>query len=272
MAASALRFLEPDCPTWDDHGGRVYQYRQQKYRSVTSVLKCLEEPGIWEKRGRPFNERNEIFDYTFDEYKDDAALAGSYFHYRAGCDLARPAGLPLPKFEPTRPIPEVNWINNKGEMLNRVETFLIAMKYWRIFKSICHPRAVGTGVERFVYHPSGYGGRVDSVMSLDVEHWRSRVWQYGDHFNFLDKNGSFRQDDVWLVDFKTSREIQPEHHAQVWAYFKAWNYLMPVKCNRIAILRCNGETGWEFTETAGDPVLWDKAMEEAQTKQILFDS
>jgi len=191
---------------------------------------------------------------------NDATLCGTYLHFRIGAELSREAGLPIPLFEPKAPLPTSSYCK-KGEWYNRRDLFDVSLSYWEDFKRVMNPLALG--VERAVHHPSGYAGRVDLVLSLRTDGKKL----VGREF----KCDRINEKDIWLVDIKSSRLMSDEYYAQVWAYAQAWNYLFPRrKVNRIAILRLNGETGWEFVETNGNKLLWESAMGSAKQKGVLF--
>lgn len=262
--------MEPDNVTYDHHG-RVYHFAHRKYRSVTSVLKALEDDSRFRFAASKHNKVNP--DYPWHIWKDDSALCGDYLHYVVGCDMARECRLPKPPFDIERPFPNIAYIGKKGEERDRFDDYELALGFWDMFKEDVNPHIVGSGLERFVYDDEEeYAGRVDSVMKLDTKKLQEKFEEYcqGGNFNYALK-GKARDGDVWLVDFKSSRAIYDDYPAQVWAYMIAWNKMFPqYKCNRMAILRMNGETGWEFIETFGDPDHWQRALAAAREQGRMF--
>ena len=251
--------MSADAKVYNDQKGRVYDFGAGKFRSVTAVLDCLPQKE-WGFAIQKHGEQNP--EYEWEDYKDDATIVGTYLHFRIGAELAHEAGLPLPMFEPEEPLPEKTYYK-KGVGYNRRDMYEISLTYWEDFKRDMRPKVVGTGVERLVYHPSGYAGRVDLVLSLDPQKNMNRK-----HLKIKD---TITKDDVWLVDIKSSRKYDNSYAAQVWAYAQAWNYLFPFSLvNRMAVLRLNGETGWEFVETKGNKMIWESAMKAAAGKGALF--
>ena len=260
-------YLEPDEITYDDIG-RVYWIGGEPHYSVTSILGLIEDKSWLSGARQGHIKRNP--DYTWHDYTSDAMLLGTYLHYQIGAELAIDRGLPIPEFEPERLIPDRTYKAPDFEYYNRRECFEVAMSFWEDFKVITHPTVYSTGIERFLYHSTGYAGRVDCVLQFDVKRWMKEMVLFKRNFNLLSPP---RAEDVWLVDLKSSKSIYDEYPAQVWAYFQAWNERFPrFRCNRMAILRFNGETGWEFTETRGDKITWDRAMKVARDRGILSTS
>jgi hypothetical protein len=155
----------------------------------------------------------------------------------------------------------------KGVKYYRHELFEIMLSYWDDFLRITNPMIVGTGLERFLRHSSGYAGRVDCVMTIDPEVYKKEVGRCRQNF----KINAPKKNDIWLIDLKTSRNLSDSHHAQVWAYKQAWDEMFPEQTvTRMAILKMNGETGWEMKESTGNEKMWHDAMKIARRRGILF--
>jgi hypothetical protein len=197
--------------------------------------------------------------YDWGQYCNDAMMVGTYLHWRIGEELPLENNLPSPEFEPNRPLPDIEYLANDGEVHSRRDDFQVMMSYWYDFKRICAPKIFSTGLERFVWHGTGFAGRLDSIMNIDAEKYRDNVAGYREHFQFL-SGGTPKKNENWLVDFKSSKSVYETYPAQCWAYKIAWEERTNTKIHRMAILRMNGETGWEFKEVPEDPVTWNKAM------------
>lgn len=252
--------------TFDKHG-RVYEVNSTKYRSVTSILKTIEKMPWMKRAAEKHNERNP--DYPWKQYTNDAMHVGTMLHYRIGKELALENSLPIPEFESSRPIPFRSYINNKGEKHERREGFQVMLSYWEDFKEIAKPVIVGTGLERFVWHSTGFAGRVDSVMTFDnlSVNKALAITPNIQLLRPMDEHATER----WIVDFKSSKAIYETYPAQVWAYKLAWDERFPdLKADRMGVLRMNGETGWQFVEIGTEgAVMWRRAMKTAKQEGIL---
>jgi hypothetical protein len=232
--------------------------------SVTSALSLVSDKS-WLSRARGHWERKHG-EGSWDRYVGGAATLGTYAHYAFGCDLADASDLPYPEFEPNEQLPA-----------DRLEDYEDILSYWQDFCGIARPRIYEVGLEQFVWHSSGYAGRVDSVMVLDNQSIRDAIPFYADNFLIRGGPDSLRHDDVWLVDFKTSKSIYDTYPAQLWAYKEAYNErTRGAPVNRMAILRIHSNqqtwgnsTGWEFYESPGDPWTWEKAMDAAVAKGLI---
>jgi hypothetical protein len=135
------------------------------------------------------------------EIKDKRSFIGALAHYRLACKMAAKRGLPMPELQ----------INKTREIDSEVTQILnsIARKcdeWIELFK----PMAIK--VEQVVVNRElGYAGTIDLLVKL------------------LDK--------LFLIDFKTSRAIYPEHFAQVAAYINCFTEHL-----NAAILRTNEES------------------------------
>ena len=258
---------EPDQVTYDSKG-RIYVIGKKRMRSVTSILNLVKGDQPWMK----FAEKSHLKrnpGYGWRDYCNDAMMVGTYLHWRIGAELAKENNLPDPEFEPTRPLPDVIYKAKDNEMHSRRDDFQVMMSYWYDFKRICKPTIFSTGLERFVWHSTGFAGRLDSIMNLDVEAFHDNVGGFMQHFDFLDENGSPKEGENWLVDFKSSKAVYESYPAQCWAYKIAWEERTGTKIHRLAILRMNGETGWEFKEVPPDPATWNKAMRIARKEGFI---
>jgi hypothetical protein len=246
---------------------RYYGFENQAFISVTSVLDLVDDKDFLKPGGpadRSHRKRNRH--YPWEDYINDAALSGEYLHYWITSQLAREAGLPAPDFEMEAPHPIEVYTDKFGKMWSREENWHTMLKMWNEFQAAVGLRIHGVGVEQFLTHWSGYGGRVDLVVTMDSE--RFTKWVEGNRFTrsaemtFLSTR--FQPDDVWIIDIKSSKGIYNTYPAQIGAYFRAWNWTFPeAPANRMGILRFNAETGVEFYESDGDEQLWDRAMAKA---------
>lgn len=242
--------------TYFQKGKRFYETGGRKFISVTSALSLVESKG-WLFGARRAYEKKHGRD-TWPGYVNNAALLGTYAHYAFGCDLADWCNLPYPEFEPERPLPP-----------ERELDFEVIMSLWQDFCNIAYPEVYEVGLEQFVWHSSGYAGRVDSVLKLDHIGIQQAIPLYRRNFHILGGPETLSKDDVWLVDFKTSKAIYDTYPAQVWAYKEAYNERTKgAPVNRMAILRING-LGWEFYETPGDPWTWEKAITAAKEERYI---
>jgi len=263
--------MEPTC-TYDEYTnedgekfGRTYHWGKKKSPSVTTILDTYFKHDF---TGPAYHHNRRNPHYLWTPYTDDAKLVGSYLHYYMGCDLAEEAGIPPPKFDPEGPFPEdAYYFTKDGERIDRADAYDLQISFWGDFKRLFRPSVVGTGIERFLWHEEGYAGRVDAVLKFDAENLADNIAPFvGDEIKIQNE---FRADDVWVIDFKSSKGVYEDYPAQLTAYYNAWNRRMPhQQANRSAVLRINGETGWEFKECS-DPQGWAKALSAARNMGML---
>lgn len=276
---------EPDAVTYDCYG-RTYHFKGKEMRSVTTVLKMMEGARIWLRKAKVRHEKRNPH-YPWKQYTDDAMLVGTYLHYWIGVDLLErsKSNMPRPEFEPTRPIPDTDYTDVRGRHRNRIDDYEMMIAFWKDFARIANPIILGTGLERFVWHSTGYAGRVDCVLKFDWDF--ERMIRFRDRFVFDEENGRPRGDLTWLVDLKSSKAVYEDYPAQVWAYKLAWNERVPrYQVERTAVLQMNGETGWEFVEVTGRTpckinidghiqhipavAYWNRAMGEAKRQGLII--
>lgn len=223
----------PQPPNWcygSWLGNRTYIIDEKEYLSVSTVLKMAE---------------NFVNAHSF--AFSNAALVGTYIHYRVQCQLATDAGLPLPTFEPTEPYPR-----------DRMKRLHGAMKGWNDFYGMFSPDPIC--IEAFVYSQTGYAGRADLICTMDHSALEDFAILMKDQIRL--KRPALRDDDIWLIDFKTGK-FYPKYQDQLWAYKQAWNEHHPeFPVNRTALLFLN-ENGFEFREMVGQ-MNWDISLEKVR--------
>ena len=255
-------------PDWrkDIDERRYYGFEDQSFLSVTSVLELVDDKDFLRVGGpadRSHRSRNPH--YPWQNYTDDAALSGEYLHYWITSELARDAGLPSPDFEPERPHPDESYTDKFGTLWSREENWHTMIEMWDEFQAAVGLEIHGVGVEQFLTHWSGYAGRVDLVCKMDKDRFRNWIGKRRfDRDVEITSDGFFQDNDVWVIDIKSSKAIYDTYPAQVGAYLRAWNWTFPeAPANRMAVLRFNAETGVEFYESDGDEALWNRAMAKA---------
>lgn len=233
--------------TRDKRGvGREYNIDGRKFISVSSAIGLVVDKSFLDAIGEEWNKTHEM---TWEQKNADIMLMGTYVHYNLGAQLAKENNLPIPEFEPERPIPDY-----------KMEDFHVAMSYWRDFYRICRPMVHEDGIEKPVWSEKGYAGRLDAILKLDAKGIQDRMSLWANNFRFITVP---RPNDVWVVDFKTSKAIWDGYEAQVQMYFDAYNEQHPeTPANRMAILRVAPD-GWKFFETLGDPRVVREALEAA---------
>lgn len=244
--------------TFDSYG-RIYHANDKKYYSVTTILSQIKEKGRLKDIGKWWE--NKHGKGSWKAHCNAGMLLGTWFHWRAALDLCDELGLPYPEFEPKQML--------TGARLTQYQS---CIKYWSQIKEDLKPRPFHNAIEQFLYHSSGYAGRVDAIVYFDPK----KVLPHRENYDLID---GIKPGEPWILDFKTSSAFFDDSHlAQLYAYREAWNERNTARpVQKMCVLRVHGKSSktelrhWNFIEVDEEVAkdLWHKAMAAATEKGMI---
>jgi len=207
---------------------KYYTKNGREYARVTSIIR----EGIPNYSLKKWKERTP----NHEEISAIAANDGKAFHYYIALELARLG------FLDTSTLRVDFTLDYDDELL---ENRLTAAHR---FIAASNPDGPMTA-ERTLYHEeAGFAGTFDIIMRFDSDAlYEDMVWELS-HFDFLEP---VSDDDVWLIDVKTSGKVYENVSAQLMAYMiliDANGFPDELRPNRIASLRIKDDDDFEFRE------------------------
>jgi hypothetical protein len=203
---------------------RWYDLNGVPHPSVTTIIGATSNKYLLQK----WKQRTP----NHEEIGETARRRGDAFHYYT-MKMLRPYGLNISHLE--APDPDTYDEDELSEMLDNTQRWI----------EVVNPKGIMICEWPLFHREAIFAGTFDIMMGFDVEKlWNNMVLDFS-HFEFLDDE--LRDDDIWMIDLKSSKRIREEVQAQLAAYMLlCWvNGLRP---NRMGVFQCNIETDWEFRE------------------------